>query len=224
MNMRFSLARLAMAAAVPFFLVSISARADLVLDQSSIPPSPPTLFSGVWNRPTPPMVIDSAQTFTMGVDGRLAQVDVFVASSGYVSTPLTLTVVTTTSGLPNMTPDSVLGTQSVSFSSVPYYYGGFVSFTLPQTPSLQLHKGDLLGIVLSDNTLDFGGFYLWDGDSLATYQGGAAYVETAGGRWTPTAGVLGFKTWVDVPEPSSSLVPAVIGSLCVLSGRRRRPM
>jgi hypothetical protein len=200
-------------------------RADLVLDQSLDPTGRITLnaaFGGPFQ--------ERAQTFTVGLAGQLAQVDVFVERFG---TPLpgdTLILdirATTPTGAPDPSiPGVNLATATVAASAVPGIPGGFTAFTLSNP--IAVTPGEQLAIVLhsGSNTI-FG----WLGTTIPPdpYPGGAEYERVIGnhnwGQEVPE-GDLGFRTFVDVAQPvpaPGALTLLVTGAGAMLAYRRRRP-
>jgi hypothetical protein len=127
-------------------------------------------------------------------------------------------MVTTSNGFPNFS--TVLGTQSMSADSVPADPAQFVQFSLPASPSLDVHPGEVLGIVLSVDSPDPNGVFQWEGDgSPDTYRRGTAFIGANNTGWFAPQGAYAFKTWVEKPEPSMLVFAA--GALACRSRRTR---
>jgi len=169
-------------------------------------------------------VLDAAQTFTVGVNGTLEQVDVMVQNKN-ANQPLTMRILGTT---PDRIPDStqVLSTMSLPSSLIPTLNSTFRSFVFPQSQWLPVQQGEVLAIELSVDTLSTG-VYTWWGSETATYTGGGAYQDINNRNlwqldFSSYADQSGFRTWVDTPEPSM-IAPIVAAGLLFRRSPKNRP-
>ena len=213
--------RLAVVAAA--LLVGASgARADVVLDQSFDPMSAPPPFgfcAGVNG------LNDEAQTFTVGVTGTLAQVDVKIIPVG-APQDLVVEVRPTVGGVPVESDTAVLASVRLPASGIPTSYG-FLSvdvrpFAVPVT------EGEVLAIVLRSD--GFSGVYCWGGDVTDAYLAGQRFIRNPGTGWSAAGSVgvdLGFRTFVEtsstaVPGPDGLLLFTIGGLGLLGNGYRRR--
>jgi len=190
-----------------------------VLDQS-FDPGPAGTASGISGE------VDKAQTFTVGLAGTLARVDVDIQrADATVTDPLLFDVrATTAGGAPIESNSTTLASLSIPAVNVSLTRGFFSvdvsAFGIPVTP------GEILAIVLrkpGEPDVD----YSWFGNQSGGYPAGAGYFRnpTAGfATWTPLGEEdLGFKSFVAVPAPSAVVLFAVgIGALAGLTWRRHR--
>lgn len=189
--------------------------ASPILDQFAIPPSPP--LNGFLAEDTQTL----AQTFTVGLPGRLAAVDLDLACcldrDGLISFPADLMVEIRTT-LPDGTPsDDVLAAVAVKAQTLSPGFFAFERIPLG-SHGIDVLPGDVLAIVLSSSAPGLGLFnpYAWALDTSGAYVRGDGYVKHTG-DWSKTSD-FGFKTYV--PEPAST---ALIGlALAALAGRRAR--
>ncbi|WP_374681256.1 PEP-CTERM sorting domain-containing protein [Accumulibacter sp.] len=203
---------------------SAQAAPVLVLDQQNVVPG---------STPTAPIVTyfllgdgpEFAQTFTVGVGGVLAQVDLQLARFG--STPLVLDIRRTSAGVPNST---ILSTLSINPSTVPaidILNVPFTSITLGSA-EIPVLAGDVLAIALSQQVTG-NDFFSWysTGD---LYSGGSAYFRDNSAQPFQAVGPIvasspqdfGFRTYVRtnaVPEPGALGLAALA---LALAGRVRR--
>ena len=166
-------------------------------------------------------IVDTSQTFTVGVSGTLAQVDMRVGRhDDTVTDPLLFDVRTTSGGIPS-TPNSggdILASVSIPASTIPtigtadpaFFSVDLTPFTVPVT------AGEVLAIVLRSNAPS-NGSYVWvgTGGPLASdgYASGSAFqrgVFAAGpGPWGSPSGYmnddLAFRTYVAVNQASTGL-------------------
>ena len=194
------------------------AHAVLVLDQVFDPGPMPTVGSGV------SLDIPKAQTFTVGLAGTLARVDVDILRQASVGNgPLLFDVrATTGSGAPIENNATTLASFTVPAATVPTTFGFFSvdvsAFGIPVTP------GEILAIVLRGTRTDTD--YEWVGGFPNPYPAGAAYFRNASAgfpTWTLAGDDLGFKTFVAVaPAPSTVvLLGAGLAALGGVAWRRR---
>ena len=166
-----------------------------------------------------------AQTFTVGIGGLLAQVDLQarLGLSG-ASDDLVLTILGTSGGIPDL--GNVLGSVSISPGSVPPFSPFNSVFVNVDVSGLGISvtNGDVLALELSYPTGT--GNYVWlEGND--TYTGGDQYFRSAPGTsWSNQFSDAGFQTWVEVgtvPEPSSlALLGMGVSGLCGYRLRRKR--
>jgi len=166
-------------------------------------------------------IVDTSQTFTVGVSGTLAHVDMRVGRhDDTVTDPLLFDVRTTSGGIPS-TPNSggdILASVSIPASTIPtigtadpaFFSVDLTPFTVPVT------AGEVLAIVLRSNAPS-NGSYVWvgTGGPLASdgYASGSAFqrgVFAAGpGPWGSPSGYmnddLAFRTYVAVNQASTGL-------------------
>lgn len=172
--------------------------------------------------------ISRAQTFTVGVSGLLARVELQVARTTSPTAPLVIEFRRTLpNGGPNLSTDAVLATLVAPTSQFPAFSfptTAFVAFELGQQ-SFSVTTGDLLAINLRSST---GGFdtsttYLWASrdSSDAQYTRGQAFVNT-GSLLAQTTRDNGFRTYVQaIPEPSSIALLSLFGIATYIAARPR---
>jgi hypothetical protein len=195
-------------------------RADPVsIDQFYIPnPNPPDAF-----------IIEAtqtvAQTFTVGLGGRLTAIDLELGCCrfGPPSADLLVEVRSTLSdGLPST---QVLASTLLRPGDIPVDSFAFVRAELGPD-SFAVSPGVLLSIVLSSSapSLEGGGVqpYAWfTTDGPGHYDRGQVFVDRGSG-FLPTSVDMGFKTFVsasEVPEPPG--LPLLAAGLLILFFRRR---
>ena len=204
-------------------LVAISvptgaAHAVLVLDQVFDPGPTPTVGSGV------SLDIPKAQTFTVGLAGTLARVDVDILRQASVGNgPLLFDVRATGGGTPIENNATTLASFTIPAATVPTTFGFFSvdvsGFGIAVTP------GEIFAIVLRGTRTDTD--YEWVGGFPNPYPAGAAYFRNASAgfpTWTLAGNDQGFKTFVTAaPEPSTVvLFGAGLAALAGGAWRRRR--
>jgi hypothetical protein len=210
------------------------AHAGPVLDQSMVPPDPPTDFSGfgsvAFNQ-------QRAQTFTVGITGVLTQVSVDLERFGTGAGNLVMEIRQTTlqGGVYFPVSNGFLLQTSVPATSVPAapIVNAFTTFDL-SVVGLQVNAGDHLAIVLYAQG-GSGYEFNWEGAINNPYPAGEAFERVIGNHeWVNESSFaqnydLGFQTFVDsgpaaAPEPSSLLLASVsaLGMLGFGWRRRRR--
>ena len=165
------------------------------------------------------------QTFTVGLGGRLSQIDMWIEVYG--SPPAgdtSIAIHTTSSGTPT---DTVLGSLSV-----PALANGWNSFDFSTQP-IGLTLGNAYAIVATNNSpwwnqSNYRAWLVrWDPNAYAS---GALWKEESGGSWQPVTvfgggGDAAFRTWMSespVPEPTScALLACAIAGVGVTLKRRR---
>jgi hypothetical protein len=200
------------------FLTSAMSSADAAkLDQSYITPVQPLLYSSVGNLGNGEKA-DQAQTFRVGLDGRLAQVDLYLNGYGDGSGLLLKARRTTPSGLPSDAPSDLVGAAlsfakgTASLEFVPFNFGSLAP---------QVHVGEELALVL---TVPGSGLYEWGGAPGNPYPLGQLYTRSAyyNNQWSPPninygPADLGFRTYVEpVPEPTACTVFVICGLVLIV--------
>lgn len=194
-------------------------RAEPILDQSFEGPFNLTTFFG------DPFFF--AQTFTVGVGGKLSRIDLPVFEDRGPGS-LVLDIRPTFGGFPVENDALALGVLVIPSGILPPYTGSpqFTSFDF-RPFEITVAEGDLLAFVM--HSIDDGryGFSSATGDP---YLRGQPFDRnhTTGGMWAPADFIgqpfdRGFRTYVDpaaIPEPSTVLLLG-LGGLIVLGSTRR---
>jgi hypothetical protein len=192
-----------------------------VLDQQLVPPAMNTFTQ--FNESL------VAQTFTVGITGRLTEIEVFVSQLN----PVGNLIVEIQAGVAYgnvVTPPSVLTSLSIPVASLPSSSPGgtgpaFVSFSLPGL-GVSVSQGEELAIVLHKDSGGTTGQYgiVWFGSQSGSqpeylngmglqfrpagwftdYDGNTFYLPD---RWDTTLADYGFRTYVKpIPEPATLLL------------------
>jgi hypothetical protein len=176
-----------------------------------------------------------AQTFTVGRAGALTSVALQVArESGLVTQPLLLDIRPTAGGVPLASEAAALVTASVPPNTFPLHAGVPAAFTsiplggggIPVTP------GTVLALVLRSNepNISFDRGYAWASSPQAqdVYPAGDAFVREPGSSsfLAMAANPLtvrdhGFRTFVEVPDPTGVGVMGLMAVVALRRGRRR---
>lgn len=177
-------------------------------------------------------VIDHAQTFTVGVGGRVTALDLLICRGFNTTQPLLVDLRRTFGGVPAESDTDlavVLASTAVPNASVPIHGVQWVHVELPGSRAIA-EAGDVLALVLrpaeplvsgDDDGYGWGGNL--DGDQYAR---GTRYSRSAplGIAWESfPRRDMGFATYVDitaVPEPDPRILVAV-GLLALWGGSRR---
>ena len=160
-----------------------------------------------------------AQTFSVGISGRLERVEVYVNDNGN-SSDLLWDIRSTTGGVPNAANGSTLASGSVLGSAIPIF---------PELPptllelgsfNINVHAGDVLAITLRTATTSG---LSWRVDGLVSPSVYRRSNSTSAWSLDTFWGtqVMGYATYVSIPEPSTAallLINCVLG----LGFRRRR--
>lgn len=143
---------------------------------------------------------DKAQTFTVGMDGVLQQLDLYLGRSSYYPVDLIIDIRETVAGLPLEDDANTLVSLVLSPGQVPAD-ADWVSLDLgPDAPVVS--AGDHLAIVL--RAAAAGGDYWWYGDGSDSYgQGQLCHriLDDANPVWEASLFPYDthFRTWVEVP-------------------------
>lgn len=169
-----------------------------------------------------------AQTFTVGITGTLTGVEFHGLKFDNTTGDLTVDIRTTTSGAPQVSTGSALGTATVANALIAAYSPAnatafstlFVDFS---AANIQVTAGDVLSFVL---TSPIGQEFSIQTDYLDAYAGGSRWSQTSDGNAFDelASADLTFRTFVDsanrVPEPGGLALFAL--SLVALHALRRR--
>ncbi len=192
-----------------------------VLDQSYVPPSAPLQWGDIGENGSGGKA-EQAQTFRVGIDGRLIGADLYL--TGYGENLLLEVRRVTADGLPSESSADLLGAAIASPGSL----GGvrFVSFDFgPKGPMVA--AGETLALVVQSLGR---GLYDWGGNSGDPYPHGGIVARSSvynDDRWfipsyPASVSDYGFRTYVEpVPEPSTVLIFAVggLGAWCIKQRR-----
>ncbi|HTW27272.1 MAG TPA: hypothetical protein VME92_09110 [Acetobacteraceae bacterium] len=204
-------------------------RAAPVLDQNN------TLATGVVGGNSGVGLGVFAQTLVVGLSGTFSAFDAYLWNPNVGRGTVTATILRVdASGAPSTLPGDVLGTATVSYSSIPRYPN--ICCILPDLPytefdfssdGISVTAGEELAVQLTAPPA----FVIWGSDATADYPAGSAYYFGAG-RWQLLAfgnTDFGFRTYVEpavaIPEPSGlfeGAAPAVLWAGIVLRNVRRR--
>jgi len=201
-----------------------------VLDQSHFVPAPASLYAIVSTQ-------SLAQTFTAGLAGQLAEVDMQLAKSAGATGDLTFTIRTTTNGLPNPDDGQSLYTQTIALSSLPTNDDPFTQVPLTafdvSSAHINVTPGEVLALALSRTGPGTPPWATWQSSSdlgSNAYSRGAQYQRSSSSSdWTLlTVGTVGqdagFQTFVSsVPEPSTFALGSIgAAGLAGYGWRKRR--
>jgi len=195
------------------YLLINTAFAAPILDQSFVPVG--TQGSVI----SDPLV--QAQSFTVGLDGQLVQVDLFVhlfaSSSGPLPTDdLVFNLLETDINEVPIYSNS-LASVSIMSSQLPTVVGDFFSIDLSGF-NLFVNEGDVLALALESNQIrginEILPGYTWGINGGNPYSGGNLFTTNKITGFNPTGSPagsadVGFRTYVSVPEPSSFILMLV---------------
>lgn len=192
-------------------MASGSAFANPILDQSFVVPSP--VQGTVVGNPS----FVQAQTFTAGLSGQLAEVDVFVSQFNGTpqENPNVMILGTNALGVPDS--NQILANLVLLPSQVPVGFGSFVHLNVIAF-NITVAPGEVLAIAMQSNELEPIGVlkphYSWDISADNLYTGGNLFLSSDSGNQFFPAGSpsgsadVGFRTYVEVspvPEPSIAI-------------------
>jgi hypothetical protein len=171
---------------------------------------------------------DKAQTFTVGLEGFLKRVDVFVLW-GAREDPLLIDVRSTLDGAPTESDSSVLASAVIPAQAVREAPDHLVRFDLPD-PGIHVRQGDVLAVALRTRT----GFYEFLGGG--PYELGSRYFRRPAIGFVTwerdeLLGDFAFKTYVRLPRPAPLASPvgmlvllaALLGTVVSVGGARGSP-
>ena len=166
---------------------------------------------------------EAAQTFTVGLDGQLTQLDVLVGldiGGPSITDPLVVEVRTTSARAPAVADTSPPVFASVSIPSNQFVQGfSWVSVDLSGF-DVPVSVGEVLAITMRTNSATpFA--YNWWGTQANNYAGGATFGRTTGGSWDALGFIAdeSFRTYVQVPE-SATMSLLVLSAGAALLRRR----
>ena len=205
--------------------LTTTTHAEVILDQSYSPAAPP--HEAVINTQVNSVIW--AQTFTVGVNGLLSELDLKIHKEGFPSEPLLVDIRTVSGGVPSF-PDSganILESWSISPALLGFGLLGADEFVRTALPNpIAVTTGDQLAIVLRSDQPASGlsPSYRWQGLTTGPgYSGGATYLKGST-AWGIHGSDRAFQTFVDVPvvpEPSSCALLAGLGIAWFGRARRR---
>ncbi len=160
------------------------------------------------------------QTFTVGLTGRLDQVELYLLESANATRALHIELFATTSGLPS-------GAALASTTFDPSGTAGSAWRSWILTSPLSVSVGDVLAIVASDPGSTQPGSFQWQwwSDDRGGYAGGTDLYRIVGDPWVAyPPRDYDFRTYVNVvPLPPSALSGlALFGGWLALARLRRR--
>jgi hypothetical protein len=175
------------------------AGADVVLDQSNVVPAGSTADLAIVT------VQSLAGTFTVGVDGVLAQVDLQIYKNTGTTGDLVFTIRPTNDGVPDPDDALVLLALVISLDDMPTIDDPFQEVPLTSidvsAAGIIVASGDVLALSLSREGAGSPPWATWrhNGD---VYDGGSSFKRADSTQdWTPIPDLYaGFQTWVDTGE------------------------
>ncbi len=177
--------------AAVFAMVCTHGHAAAQLDQAYEPSPAPNVV------PVRQDTREAAQTFTVGLSGTLAQVDILVNNSpgSPASSTIAIQIYSVAGGEPNT---ALTGLFSFGPAGIPFS-PGFISYDV-SAAGLSVTSGEELAVVVTSPASS--GFYNFRADTVAGYSGGTALLRNLpGGSWEgagiPPPVDFGFRTFVD---------------------------
>jgi hypothetical protein len=199
--------------------------ADPIRDQQYIP-APPFNIQSVVDA----TALDKAQTFTVGIAGRLTEIDVLIETFGSEGSKLFLDLLPTINGVPVNDDELRLARLSLS-TDAPATPLAFVGFDV-RPFGIMVAPDDILAIALH---VTGSSATVWYGQEVNGYSRGEHFVRSPNGTnglpttWSSFPGGFidtGFKTFVDpspspTPEPCTLLLIATAPAWLWLRGMRK---
>ena len=197
-----------------------------VLDQSN-QPDPATFVAGV--QMTDNYFISVAQTFTVGVTGKLAKLE-FPIYRTQGTQDFSVNIVATENGVPRSEAVAILASAVIPSASVPQQSPSAPWLSVDfNNAGLQVYSGELLAFTvdLESPSVNPSQYFLVGSDPIGSdnYAGGQYFFENSDTRGVYIPAVdpndaedLSFREYV-TPEPGT---PLLSGVCCVLLCRRRR--
>jgi hypothetical protein len=174
-------------------------RADVVLDQSHVVPAGATGDLAIIS------VQSLAGTFTVGLEGVLAQVDLQVYKNTGTTGDLVFTIRPTNDGVPDPDDSLILVEIVVSLDDIPTIDNPFLEVPLTSidvsAAGIPVSIGDVLALSLSRTGAGSPPWATWR-HGPQVYEGGSSFQRSNSSQeWSPIAGYYaGFQTWVDVGQ------------------------
>jgi hypothetical protein len=172
-----------------------------------------------------------AQTFTAGLSGTLAEVDLQISKNTGTTGDLTFTIRTTSGGIPNSNDSQSLFQTIITLDSIPTVDSVFVPVPLTAIDVSSAHitvtSGQVLALALARNGAGNPPWAAWR-SVPGNYSGGFQFTRSGSSSpWSQTVQEGGFQTFVSVvPEPPSLLLAVIAaggcGTACCLR-RKRAP-
>jgi hypothetical protein len=169
-----------------------------------------------------------AQTFTVGVGGRLTAIELelgcCLSGTGTTTFPVDDLLIEIRTSLSDGSPsDHVLATTTASSRTLAVGTFAFERFSLAHS-EFPVRPGERYAIVLSSLAPPLGGLnpYAWGGDGIGQYDRGSVYVArpSTGGEFFLTSFDMGFRTFVNpVPEPASFTLVALAAAAAMARAR-----
>jgi hypothetical protein len=172
------------------------ARADIVLDQSNVYPTFIADLAVITGQ-------ELAQTWTVGLEGTLAQIDVQISKETGTTGDVTLTIRATADGVPDSDDSQVLFATVISLDDIPTIDDHFQNVPLTSIDvsdaGLAVQPGDVLTVALSRMGPGSPPWVTWR-CGPPTYQGGQLFIRSGPDfDWKILDGYeAGFQTYVDV--------------------------
>lgn len=172
------------------------AQAEVVLDQSHVVPAGATGDLAIIT------VQSLAQAFTVGVEGVLTEIDLQIYKNTGTTGDITLTIRTTTDGVPDPDDSLVLFEDVISLDDIPTIDNVFLE--VPFTPvdvssaGIAVAPGDMLAVSLSREGAGSPPWATWRQNGIV-YDGGFSFQRANSSQsWSLIPGFYaGFQTYVD---------------------------